>query len=75
MIDVYATTSFKGRKQIADVKQQVILQEHKFYINEHEYFCPLRAARHSFSPQVGLRLDALSPNLNKLEAPVRYKRV
>ena len=29
---MYATTSFKCRKQVLDVKQQVILQEHKCYI-------------------------------------------
>ena len=52
---MHATTSLKGRKQVADAKQQVILQEHKFYVKGHEYFFMLRAARHSFSPQSDLR--------------------
>ena len=39
---MYAATSFTCRKQVVHVEQQVILEEHKFYINRHKYFCPLR---------------------------------
>ena len=39
---MYAATSFTRRKQVVDVKQQVILEEHKFSMNRQKYFCPLR---------------------------------
>ena len=39
---MYATASFTCSKQVVDVEQQVILEERKFYINWHKYFCPLR---------------------------------
>ena len=61
---MYATTSFTCSKQVVDVEQQVILEEHKVYINWHKYFCPLRRVidpRHPYAYGIICRRIIICP--------------